>query len=285
MRCSATTYRWQGDCSTGGFDEASTCGAGRPPPLPPMEPAGGQAPPAGVGRGRHPRRHLRRSEVTIYWRARKLGLPCGAPQGSEHLTAAAKRCGFCTSQLRTILREALVRIYRTLSRPRSSGENKRRTKRTFAYVMPDAVDAAVARWCGSEIVTTAAEARGIGGGVLRRWLLEAGHKPPKASGRVKFRKWRVPTPVIDAVIAARRDLASVRAHAQRLHVTPPVLAQRLRRAGVLGPKRPGVQVKLATAVVDAVVASDPIRRIRPSSDDVGRQSTSSARPHRARATV
>jgi hypothetical protein len=184
---------------------------------------------------------LKRSAVTVYWRARKLGLPCGCPQGMEYLTAAAERCGLSTGQLREVLHAAGVRLRVTMSRPEGG------VKRHYHCVDPIDVDDAVAAWTKEETPEDAAASRGVSGETVRRALLAAGHAPPPAKKR-----WRVAGAASIAALAAYRPGLSVRAHAQRVGVTPITLSRRLRKAGLLGEKRPGVEVRLPVEVVDLV---------------------------------
>jgi hypothetical protein len=192
-------------------------------------------------------RRLGRSEKTTYWRARQLGLDCGAPQGFEYITAAAKRSGFTVSQLRTVLGHAAVGVLRTLSRP-SDGR-----KSYYHYVDPFDVDQAVVKWLSAEEVYPAAERRGFCGDTLRRLLLANGLTPPTT----RKARWRVDSTVIDRVVsrylAEKSATASVREHATRVGISRATLAKHLRSAGVLGQKRPGVEVRLSPSVVDAAI--------------------------------
>lgn len=86
-------------------------------------------------------------------------------------------------------------------------------------------------------------------------FVEAGHRSPKGAKS----RWRVPTVAIDEAVRIYRELFSVRAHAHRVRLTRTLLAGRLRAAGVLGEKRPGVEAKFTVDVVDAVMASKPKR--------------------------
>ncbi|NUP08412.1 MAG: hypothetical protein HOW73_20370 [Polyangiaceae bacterium] len=191
---------------------------------------------------------LGRTQRTVYWRARKLGLECGAPQGWEYLTAAAERTGYDTGQLRRILRAAGARPQRSISRPDVVA------KRRFNAVDPLDVDDAVAKWCRQETVEEAAARSAISGDTLRRLLLAAGHVPPRS----KRKRWRLDASVIDAVVAAYRarvSQLSVRQHAKRVGLDRTTLAKRLRAAGVLGEKQPGTKglVRLPAEVVDRAI--------------------------------
>lgn len=185
-------------------------------------------------------RALGRPPLSVYWKGRTIGLPAGLPQGTESLDAAAKRTGFATKQLRAILRRAHVRIRPWMSRPGKP--------RTFGAVDPDAVDQAVEAFLELEVVNQAAVARGLLGATLGLWLRDAGHAPPPK----KRARWRLPSAVIDRVIAARRGTETVRAAAIRVGVTRHSLAAWLRAAGV--PRGPGRLWYVPRATVDALVA-------------------------------
>lgn len=186
---------------------------------------------------------LGRTEVTTYWRARHLGLQCGCPRGFETLSAAAERAGYTTGQLREILRAGGHKVRRTLSRPGAS-----RTGRRYHYVDPLDVDDAVAAWVKRESVERIAERQGLTGDVVRKLLVEAGHAPP-----ARKKCWRVESAVADRLIAEHRAMMPVAVHARRLGIWRTTLAKRLRAAGVLGPKRAGVNVRLPVDVVDRAI--------------------------------
>lgn len=196
---------------------------------------------------------LGRSQATVYWRARQIGLPCGCPQGYEYLSAAAKRTGFSTGQLRAILEEAGVGVHKAISRPMKRTAAGRRS---FHVVDPFDVDQAVALWGATEVVESAARARGIAGDTLRHWLVKSGHVPPS----VRKARWRVQTEAIDRLVSKYRNVHPVAAHARRIGVARATLAGWLRQAGVLGEKRPGVTVSLAAEIVDGVAAGRRTRR-------------------------
>lgn len=129
---------------------------------------------------------LRRTTKTTYWRAQKLGLPLGCPHGWEYLSRAAKRTGYCTTQLRPILEAADVEVRHALARPA-----KRRGKRgagRFAFIVwPADVDVAVARWLETEPLSAAARRVGVSADTLARRLLSVGVEKPRVG---KFR-WRI----------------------------------------------------------------------------------------------
>jgi len=180
---------------------------------------------------------LGRSPLTVYYFATKAGLQRGCPQGFEYLTAAAKRTGFDTGQLRAILASAGVKLRVAMALPKK--------RRHYHVVSPDLVDEAVAAWMKLEGLPDAARRLGTTREVIRAALVAAGHEPPP----VKFR-WRVLPEVATASLAAYRPGASVRAHAARLAMNRTTLAGRLRAMGVLHEKRGGVEVRLTEAVVD-----------------------------------
>lgn len=206
----------------------------------------------GTGTLDHIAAEIGRSRDATYMRARQLRLTAGPPQGHEYLSDAAVRTGFAVATLRRILRAHGVYLAHVVARPCSSSEARSR----HMHVVDSAeVDMAVEAWCAEEYVENGAERHGMCGDTLKRILLGAGHKPPK---RVKAR-WRVRSEEIDRVVAAHRaqlaDTASVRAHAARVGLSPITLGNRLRKAGVLGPKRPGVQVRLPASIVDAALSA------------------------------
>lgn len=190
---------------------------------------------------------LDRTELTTYWRGRLLGLPCGCPQGFEYLTDAAKRTGFAVKQLRHLLWRCNVEIRRSISRPPARA-------RSYHVVDPVAVDSAIALWLHREPLRPLADRLGVSAPTLQKLLVAAGCKPPR---RRKVR-WRIDPALAARLVAewraARVDM-SVRQHAARVGLTHVTLANRLRRAGVLGEKRPGGGglVRLPVDVVDRVL--------------------------------
>lgn len=197
-----------------------------------------------------------RTWAAIYWRAGTLGLPRGCSDGFERLGDAAKRTGFCRESLRAILRWAGVRIHRTKARSAMD----RGQCFTLSEVIPFDVDVAVAKWMATEVVASAAKARGLVDETLRNWLREAarmGVSVPREPRRKKAR-WRVPTVLIDQVVAKHASTASMRAHAMRLGVPVHRLRCWLYDAGV---ERTATKVwRLPAAVVDEVVAARTGRR-------------------------
>jgi hypothetical protein len=192
-------------------------------------------------------RHLKRTAVTTYWRAQKIGLPLGCPQGHEYLHHAAQRTGYTSGQLRDVLKAAGVRLCLSMARP-NAGRHR------FHTVDPLDVDDAVAKWLDCEVVTCAAEARGIGPESLRQWLVAA-----KARGvaipdppTMKKGRWRVPSQTIDSVVAWHGARESLSSAAQRVGVKLWRLREWLIESGVpTGRVRPWLLERVA---VDRVVA-------------------------------
>lgn len=192
-------------------------------------------------------RHLKRTAITTYWRAQKLGLPLGCPQGYEYLRHAATRTGFGTKTLREVLKAKGVRIWLSMARPNAG-------KHRFHVVEPMDVDDAVAVWSDAEVVNCAAKARGLAGETLRDWLVSARTRgvempePPK----IKKGRWRVPSSVIDEVVAWQQARESLAAASDRTGVGRALLRRWVVEAGVpTGRARPWL---LEKAAVDRVVA-------------------------------
>lgn len=192
-----------------------------------------------------------RTPRTVYWRAQRLDLGLGCPEGMEYLTHAAERAGYATASLRIILRWAGVRIARAASRPDAAPRSRR--LRGEWVVDPDDVDDAIARWHTTETLEGAARRRGVGSCVLVRLLGEAAARgdarvPPKPAR--PHAHWRVPSALVDDLLAVASRQQSVTAAARRVGVTRQTLAAWLRAAGVTV-ARTGVD----SADVDRVVES------------------------------
>jgi len=181
---------------------------------------------------------LGRSPLTVYYFATKAGLQRGCPQGFEYLTAAAKRTGFDTGQLRVILAHAGVKLRVVMALPK-------KRPRHYHVVSPDVVDDAVAAWMLLELLPHAARRLGVTREVLRSALIAAGHAPPPR----KF-TWRVLPHVADEAVAAYRARSSVRSHAARLGMNRTTLAHRMRFVGALGPKKPGGEAMFTEAEIN-----------------------------------
>lgn len=190
---------------------------------------------------------ISRTEITTYWRAQKIGLQLGCQQGHEYLLHAAKRTGYCSKQLREILKAGGVKLHRSMARPNDGATR-------FHTIDPIDVDDAVAKWLASEVVTAAARARGIVGETLHHWLLAArvrGVAVPDQPAQAKCR-WRVPTAVIDEVVAWQNARESLAAAALRVGVGRSRLTAWVNAAGLpKGPSRPWL---LEKAAIDRLVA-------------------------------
>ncbi|HRE87495.1 MAG TPA: hypothetical protein PK095_00020 [Myxococcota bacterium] len=143
---------------------------------------------------------LGRTQTTIYWRAQQLGLGLGCPRGCVYLTELGREAGFDAATLRRILAWADVPIKRALTRPGAQACGHRGVgKLTFFVDHAEGLEA-VERWLAAEYVNAAAKARGLSNCTLRRWLVEDG----RAAKPLKKKAWRVPTKLIDEVVARRR---------------------------------------------------------------------------------
>lgn len=138
-------------------------------------------------------KELGRSIITVYWRAQKLGLPLGVPEGGERLSNAAARCGFATETFRAILGWAGVPIRRALTR------EALKHRRGTHWVESDLADQAVERWCKTETIHAAAMRLGVGDAFLLNRLMASGLRlPAKPGGK---RHWRIPSATIDRAVA------------------------------------------------------------------------------------
>ena len=192
-------------------------------------------------------KELRRTVKTTYQMAKMLGLELGCPRGLEYLTAAAKRTGYTTGQLRSILKAQGVRLLPAFSRPT-------RARRHYHVVDPLDVDDAVARHVKAWPVQHAAREYGITGDLMRVWLLRARQAsfdvpvPPT----VKKGVWYVPIDIVAEVMTWRSTLESVREAARRTGLTNHTLRKRLMAAGV--PRGSEKIWWVSKAAVDRVVA-------------------------------
>ena len=131
---------------------------------------------------------LGRTQISTYWRAQKIGLPLGCPDGWEYLSHAAKRTGYDTGQLRTILAADGISLRCAIAAP----NRKRRGKvtgfvRRTHIVPPGAVDAAVEAWLEREPLEAAARRVQMCAETLARRLRSIG--VTKDVGRKRY--WRV----------------------------------------------------------------------------------------------
>lgn len=196
---------------------------------------------------------LARTPRALYNRAGDLGIPRGAPPGHETLTAAARRTGYAVPTLRTILRAAGAPLSAPLALPS-------KTTRRSSVVEIAAVDRAVGAWLARETPKGAGRRLGMSAERVENALAAAGHVRPESA---RGTSWRLPSVDIDAAIAAyERPGLAIAAHAIRLRLHPRTLAKRLRAAALLGPARPGFEVRLPIEAVDDALRRFPVARRR-----------------------
>jgi phage antirepressor YoqD-like protein len=193
---------------------------------------------------------LGRTPVAVYLRARRIGLKCGTPQGSESFAEACRRTGFSPDGLRHVLRRAGVRLRQKMSPP-----GPRKTAVRGLCVDSFAVDEAVAKWLSEETPGEAARRHGVRPEALRSWLREAGKIPQSRSRRTCE---RIPSTEIDAVVAEVRRLRNVTSEAKRLGVPQQTLSRWLREAGV--PRRGAWAWLVDPETVERVVSERMSRR-------------------------
>lgn len=126
-------------------------------------------------------KQLGRTRATIYWRAQKLGLTGRVPPDHEYLTDAARRTGYCTTQLRRILRRAGVAIKVAFGRPTRS-----RTGRRFHVVETFAVDEALEAYHRTEPAESIARRLGVSGDLLRGRARLAGLRAPAKKAHLRL---------------------------------------------------------------------------------------------------
>jgi hypothetical protein len=141
-----------------------------------------------------------------------LHLPMGVPQGEVSLTEAARRLGFHSAiTVRKLAKRHGIAI-RLHPRPASTGV-KTCGRRCVEW---DAIrDACAEETRHVETVRAAAEARGLSGATLWRWLRDAGVLPPRGEGEAHRSRGflRVASADVDRVVAER--LPAHRAYMQR----------------------------------------------------------------------
>lgn len=117
---------------------------------------------------------LGRNPISVYHHARKIGLRCGAPQGTEYLWRAALRTGYSVKQLRRIFEVVGgVRVRPAMSRP--SGPRSF----THSCVEPLDVDAAIAAFIKTrETLSEAARRYSMKALTMRQRLVAAGVEVP-----------------------------------------------------------------------------------------------------------
>ncbi len=132
---------------------------------------------------------LGRTPSAVYQHGLQIGLHAGCPDHHEYLFHAAERTGYHLATLWQILRWARVKVHALFS-----WDDNPRTH----TVDPFDVDEAVKRFLANEKPGAAARARGVTPSTLRRRLRAVTALKPPA----RRRHWRVPSEVIDAVLAS-----------------------------------------------------------------------------------
>lgn len=196
-----------------------------------------------------------RTEAAVYWRAQQLGLGVGCPQGFEYLSNAAARTGYAVTSLRKLLNWARVPIARAVCRPDRA--SKSRNGHVTWIVVPADVDEAIERWHETETLERAADRYAVCSSVLARLLDEAAARgDERVPKRPAFKRhWRVPSALVDEIMAARAKRESVASAAARVRVTGPTLAGWLRAAGVTFTRRDGVAIEDVDRVIAAKKAT------------------------------
>jgi hypothetical protein len=199
-------------------------------------------------------KRLGRTPGSVYWRAAKIGLARGVPDGMESIRDAAERTGYAPIQVHQIVAWATAAgvfrstrgfevIRRTMSLP-SRGRSYH-----FHFVDPVDLDEAIDAWNATETRESAARRRGISAEALENALRSFGQDVPAKPG--EKRHWRIRTEVIDAALAARARRETLKAAAKRLGMSRETLARRIRAAAV--PGAVGRPWRMLPADVDAAV--------------------------------
>lgn len=139
-----------------------------------------------------------RTEVAVCFRAKRLGLKLGRPQGWAFMSSEARRIGITAATLRKLLQQHGARIVPTWNVPMKARGRGLREGRPM-LVDPYDVDLAVEKYLGEETLNAAAIRRGTSAETLRSRLKDIGVVPPKSLKRNHF--WRIPTADIDRALA------------------------------------------------------------------------------------
>ena len=142
-----------------------------------------------------------RTKTACYDKARELGL---TEDGMLSQQEAARRSGFDSRTLLTVFAFAGVKVRKSRV-GREEGPGRRWS------IELETLERAVAVWNATAPVATHAAEHGVDHKALRRWLVDAGHKPP-VSG--KGREWRVTEEAVHEALA----LARLRSAAPKLSV-------------------------------------------------------------------
>jgi hypothetical protein len=194
---------------------------------------------------------MNRTEDSVYFHAKKIGLSRGLQPGMEYLRNAATRTGYSPQALARILEWAGVHPQRTMSRITKGAAYR------WRMVDPEEVDDAISRWMESEVLNDAARRRGIEGGTLIRLLKASGLELPPRPGNRGW--WRIPTATIDKAIAQKDGRESLFEASARVRLTRGTLARLLDAAGVK--RYIGKCWYVDKATVDRVIAE--AEKVRP----------------------
>lgn len=134
---------------------------------------------------------LNRKKLGVYWKAKKLGLHIGTPQGMETLNACSIRTGFTAAAIVHVLKWAGVSLMRSQTVNRNW-----KGKYTHQFVDTFEADEAVRSFLTSETLNEASRRTGIGRQSLYKFMVKekAPHRPRKK------RQWRLQADYIDGVI-------------------------------------------------------------------------------------
>jgi Zn-dependent peptidase ImmA (M78 family) len=139
-----------------------------------------------------------RTEVAVCFRAKRLGLKLGRPQGWAFLSSEAKRIGITSDTLRKLLVQSGARIVPTWNIPMKARGRGLREGRPM-LVDPYDVDLATEKYLDEETLNAAAIRRGTSAETLRKRLKAIGVVPPKSLQKYSF--WRIPSADIDRALA------------------------------------------------------------------------------------
>lgn len=144
-----------------------------------------------------------RTWLGIYRQAQSLGLPTGIPQGWVSLCRAAKRLGYShASVVRALAARARVAV-------RTNPCRRWCLRADRHYVEWDAILRAAERENRDlEVIGPAATRRGIATGRLWQWCHDADLLPPVPEGRRRRSPVRLPSAVIDRLVAKRLGRAA-----------------------------------------------------------------------------
>ena len=197
-------------------------------------------------------RALNRPAISVYTRAKTLGLKTHAPEGWELISEASRRAGYDNVTMRRILRWAGVEM------PRAYTETRSR-KKQHRIVDPGDVDEAVAAYVRTETVHAAAKRHGMGPRRLAPILARWGVKWVRSDDSRKSHR-RVDFKAVDEAIDKHEKWLRSRVRmtdaASRLGISRTTLASWLRKHGVVKRNR---REPVDAAEVDRIVALEIAR--------------------------